>query len=114
MTKISGLSRLFFVMFSIGLVAAPGKIHKFPNGNTYQGEWRYDWRKLAWMMHGRGIFKSQNGYKYEGEFKDDKRHGNGKSVKKDGDVYDGEFVRGQKHGNGIYTKRNGYKYEGEF
>ncbi len=50
------------------------------------------------------------GYKYEGEWKDNKRHGKGTYTFLDGAKYEGEWKDGKGHGEGIYTDIDGYSY----
>ena len=52
---------------------------------------------------GRGIFTKADGFKYDGEWKDDVRVGMGKYVYPSGGVYDGEWQDSKPHGNGTYT-----------
>ena len=52
--------------------------------------------------------------KYQGEFKDGKRHGQGTLTYSDGEKYVGEFKDGKRHGQGTDTLKNGTKYVGEF
>ncbi|XP_058017214.1 MORN repeat-containing protein 1 [Ahaetulla prasina] len=77
-------------------------------------------------------------FKYEGQWKEGKKHGHGKLLFKDGSYYEGEFVEGEivgyglrywastgniysgqflfgeLHGHGVFHYGNGSKYEGEF
>ena len=59
-----------------------------------------------------------DGDKYIGKWKDDKRHGQGTYIwgkgKWEGNKYVGEWKDGVKHGQGTYTKANGLKFVGEF
>ena len=52
--------------------------------------------------------------KYEGQFKDGKRHGRGTFVCVNGDKYEGQFIDDRLNGNFICTYANGDKYEGQF
>ena len=52
--------------------------------------------------------------KYEGEWKDGKRHGKGIYTWPDGGKYDGEWEDGEIHGQGILVLSDGYTEEGEF
>lgn len=62
-------------------------------------------------MDGIGVYTWQDGRKYEGEYKDDKKHGFGIYVWSDGRIYRGNWSRGKQHGLGIYTVPNqGEKY----
>ena len=60
------------------------------------------------------IFTSPRGGKYEGEFKDGKRHGQGKLTYPDGRKFVGEWKDGEPIGQGTFTWSNGDKYVGEF
>ncbi len=55
-----------------------------------------------------------DGGKYEGEFKDGKKHGQGALTFPDGRRFEGEFKDGKKHGQGALTLPDGEKYEGEW
>uniref|UniRef100_A0A4X2M9F4 MORN repeat containing 1 n=1 Tax=Vombatus ursinus TaxID=29139 RepID=A0A4X2M9F4_VOMUR len=91
------------------------------------------------LSSGYGHYLYQNTFfRYEGEWKDGKKHGYGKLLFKDGSYYEGEFVdgeiigRGQRYwassgntysgqfvlgelqGHGIMKYKDGGKYEGEF
>ena len=66
-----------------------------------------------------GTINFNNGDKYIGEFKDDKRHGQGtftwgKDTEWAGDKYVGEFKDDKKHGQGTYTFADGTKESGYF
>jgi len=60
------------------------------------------------------IFTSPRGGKYEGEYKDGKRHGQGKLTYPDGRKFVGEWKDGEPIGQGTFTWSNGDKYVGEF
>ncbi|XP_055515351.1 MORN repeat-containing protein 1-like isoform X1 [Leucoraja erinacea] len=54
-------------------------------------------------------------FKYEGEWKDGKKHGHGKFLMKDGSYYEGELVNGEIEGNGVrYWASSGNEYCGQF
>ena len=44
-----------------------------------------------------------SGAKYEGGYKEDKKHNLGTYVHADGSIYTGEYKRGKPSGRGIYT-----------
>lgn len=52
--------------------------------------------------------------KYEGEYKNGKRHGKGTIKMLNGDVFEGNFIEGVFKGDGVYTFKNGTKKEGYF
>ena len=54
-----------------------------------------------------------NGSKYEGSWKEDKRHGKGKSINaENGAVYEGDFHYNIKQGYGVKTMKDGRVYRG--
>ena len=61
-----------------------------------------------------GTYKSDDGSKYVGEWKDDQSHGQGTKSYANGDKYVGEFKDGKAKGKGAYTYANGDKTSGEF
>ena len=100
------------------------KTVKFPNGDTYSGEWVkderhgrgkciyangdvYDGEWVLGKTHGQGKYTYADGEEYNGEFADDEMRGRGKCIYADGDVYDGEWFDSYWHGQGIYTYDNG-------
>ena len=76
------------------------------NGYKYNGEWKED------LLHGQGKFIFKSGDVYEGELKDGKYNGQGKYISKDGDVYEGEWKDGEINGQGKKTYNNKEVYEG--
>jgi hypothetical protein len=70
-------------------------------------------------MHGHGTYYYADGDKYEGEWKEDKRHGKGvvTYAGQNGTIsekYDGDWVDGKMHGFGKYYYNDGGVYEGEW
>ena len=58
------------------------------------------------MYHGYGVMRFENGYVYEGNWKEGKRNGIGKATFTDGMIYEGDYLDGQRHGIGtclLYT-----------
>jgi hypothetical protein len=53
-----------------------------------------------------------NGDKYLGDYKDDKKHGKGVFTYSDGSKHECDYKDGKRHGKGIYTDHDGTKYEG--
>ena len=84
-----------------GRVAGRGSIFNPPRGYRYDGEWR-DWKK-----HGRGTGTHPDGSRYEGDYVDDKRHGQGTYLWADGHRYEGAWRDGKPHGYGAVTKSDG-------
>lgn len=79
-----------------------------PDGDIYYGEWKND------KANGYGVYHHANGTKYIGEWMDDKQHGKGVEKWSDGTCYEGEYKDGLKHGKGIFRFADGSFYEGEF
>ena len=53
-------------------------------------------------MDGFGIFTWNDGRRYEGQFKNDKKEGFGKLTCPDGRVYEGDWADGKQNGVGKY------------
>ena len=90
-------------------------VMNYKNGGKYEGQWRNDKR------HGKGIFISQNynnpkliGIKYEGEFNNDKIEGYGIGKYSSGETYEGEWKNNKQYGRGILNYVDGGKYVGEW
>jgi TolB-like protein len=77
-------------------------------GFKYEGEFKND------KFNGQGTWSIPDGQKYIGEFKDGKRHGKGTLTSPDGSKYVGEFKDSKLNGQGTYTFSDGEKYVGEF
>ena len=78
-----------------------------PN-EVYDGHWKNG------LMHGKGVYRFQNGSIFDGEFFNNQQHGKGKLVQENGDTYEGEWQCGQRHGSGKVTYANGTTHEGGF
>ena len=95
-----------FVIISISLVYIYFNV--FKNGyhiETYKDGSKYEGNFKDGKKHGIGRYTYTNG-SYVGEFKDDKMHGNGTFRTYDGlkaIKYVGEFKDDKMHGNGTYT-----------
>jgi hypothetical protein len=83
-------------------------VYIYPIGHKYEGEFKNDKR------HGRGSYTHANGDKYVGEYLNGRRHGQGTETYENGDEYVGSFKDGQRNGQGIYTGANDLKYVGKF
>jgi hypothetical protein len=85
-------------------------IYTWESGNKYEGEWKNNKR------HGKGTLYFKDGDIYVGEYKDGKRNGQGVYTwKEDGSKYVGEYKDGKRNGQGVYTwKEDGSKYVGEY
>ncbi|XP_056651961.1 MORN repeat-containing protein 1 isoform X2 [Monodelphis domestica] len=75
----------------------------------YEGEWK-DGKK-----HGHGKLLLKDGSYYEGDFADGEIIGKGRRYwASSGNTYSGQFVLGELQGHGIMKYKEGGKYEGEF
>ena len=54
------------------------------------------------IMHGSGIYYSENGQKYIGEFKNNKKHGYGIEYYSNGDIYQGKWIDDKFINDGLY------------
>ncbi|XP_071946110.1 MORN repeat-containing protein 1-like isoform X2 [Antedon mediterranea] len=79
-------------------------------GQHYLGETKKQLRE------GYGMYKYSNSFfKYEGEWKEGKKHGHGKLLMADGGYYEGEFVNGEIQGHGFRKWAvSGNTYSGQF
>jgi hypothetical protein len=89
-------------------------IMTYNDGSKYDGQWKNDKKK------GRGIFISSHynddtfGIRYEGEFNNDKFEGKGICKYSNGDIYEGEWKNNKQYGRGVVKYNNGDRYEGEW
>ena len=63
---------------------------------------------------GRWVEKEADGRRYEGEYRDGKKHGQGTYTWADGRRYEGEYRDGKPHGQGTYTLPDGRRYQGQW
>ena len=77
------------------------------DGDKYEGE--YQSGKIV-----RGTALYPGGAKYEGDFKNDIPHGEGTFMYSDGSIYYGKFKNGKSDGQGIKTWKDGKEYAGSF
>jgi hypothetical protein len=61
-----------------------------------------------------GTWSDGKGYKYVGEWRDDKQNGQGTATWADGDVYTGDWKNGAKHGQGKFIIKIGGSYVGGY
>ena len=78
------------------------------DGSTYDGEWAADKRT------GRGILRDDDGLLIDAVWRADKMEGRGSVKYPDGSVYTGTFKDNKKDGRGNYAYTNGAVYEGRF
>jgi hypothetical protein len=60
---------------------------------------------------GRGIYTWANGDRYDGQFKDGKKHGTGRINFTNGEKYTGNWIEDERTGRGVFTWPNGDRYE---
>ena len=88
----------------------------FSDGSIYKGqveECLISGKKIT-CFNGLGIYTLQTGYRYEGEFKDNKPNGQGVFTSPDGQSYQGGFKDGKLNGIGVMKYPDGRRYEGEY
>lgn len=69
--------------------------------------------RTEWYLK-QGIYFHPTIGKYEGGFKEGKKHGKGKFTGQDGSVYEGEFENDERKGMGVLTFPDNQVYRGEF
>ncbi|XP_026191034.1 radial spoke head 1 homolog [Cyclospora cayetanensis] len=80
----------------------------YADGSTFEGE------LVEGRREGYGTYAFPNGDKYEGLYKNGKRHGKGRLTFSDGGFFHGEFLCGQREGMGVRRFANGDFYFGEW
>lgn len=99
---------IYIGLFHNDLLNGKGLCYNPSNDYIYKGDFKNSLKE----GYGEEIF---DGYKYIGEFSDDKKNGQGKIVLKNNDVYKGAFINDKFNGNGIYTWHEINKeYNGNF
>lgn len=89
-----------------------GRVVKGEGGGEYEGEWYNG--KIVRVKEGIACIVSSKGDKYDGTFKNWKRHGYGVLTRENGEKYSGYFLDGQRSGYGSVTYPDGSAYEGIF
>ncbi len=82
--------------------------YTYPDGTKYDGEWKDNKR------HGHGILTRPDGTKYVGEWAENKPHGQGVLITAEGMIYTGEWKNGKRNGYGVYTDPDGKKRGGQW
>ena len=82
--------------------------YMYSTGERYEGEFRNNRR------HGRGTMYYPTGGRYVGEYRDGKKNGQGTMYDPTGYRYEGEFKDGKNNGQGTAYYPTGERYEGEF
>ncbi|XP_063719757.1 MORN repeat-containing protein 1-like isoform X2 [Symsagittifera roscoffensis] len=90
--------------------AVPVTLGVTPAHRMYRGE------KDANYRSGFGVYVYPNNFfRYEGEWKDGKKHGHGKLIMRDGSYYEGNFLNGEIVGRGTrFFASDGRRYTGDF
>lgn len=121
--------------FKLGQRHGKGKIHKQHGETTvyqYEGDWyenekhgdgqevagdlRYTGQWHLGKKHGQGtlVNTAEDGWTYEGEFRQDQYSGLGMLTKDDGEKYNGEFKSGKRHGYGCCEYTDGSVFDGQW
>ncbi|XP_072036503.1 uncharacterized protein [Amphiura filiformis] len=68
------------------------------------------------LRNGYGVYRYPNSFfRYEGDWKEGKKHGHGKLIMNDGSYYEGEFINGEIEGHGFRKwATSGNTYSGQF
>ena len=74
---------------------------RFSNGDRFEGEYRET------KKHGRGTYYHASGERYEGEWRDNQKNGRGTYYYGSGDRYEGEYRGDKRNGRGTYYYANG-------
>lgn len=80
--------------------AQPYRLYRSNNGDSHI------WETMT--------YSGEDGFSYQGEFKNGLRHGGGIEKGTYGSRYEGEWMYGYKHGHGVMKYSDGSVYEGEF
>ena len=88
----------------------------FSDGSMYEGQVEECLiaGKQITCFKGMGVYTFKTGYRYEGEFKDNKPNGQGVFASPDGMSYQGGFKDGKLNGRGVMTYPDGRRYDGEY
>eukprot|EP00439_Symbiodinium_sp_Y106_P039897 s767_g4.t2 len=78
------------------------------DGSKYVGQFKND------KKDGSGVYHYPSGAKYTGQWVNDLQEGDGKEEWADGSVFEGQFKAGAKHGRGKFVWSTLCRYEGEF
>ncbi|AJF97000.1 Morn repeat protein [Pandoravirus inopinatum] len=76
--------------------------------SRYEGHWKDGKR------HGYGVNVTRGGETYDGYWQEDEYHGHGICRWVDGSVYEGEWKDGERHGCGLHIYASGDSYRGEW
>ncbi|TNV72446.1 hypothetical protein FGO68_gene666 [Halteria grandinella] len=68
----------------------------------------------SYVLNGHGSLHREDGYQYQGQWKQGDRHGQGKVIRKDGTSYEGGWQDYYRHGQGRQTDKDGTYHEGQW
>lgn len=91
-----------FATFDASGKVVAGKL-KYKDGETYEGSFN----STTGKRNGKGVWRSKDGGKYEGDYKDDLRHGQGEYHYPDGGVYAGGWKADLPDGDGVFHDKSG-------
>lgn len=112
--NINKNGKIFKALFKNGKVIRGSAIMYYleENFNLMTFQYRYEGDYKNNKREGFGIFNMPNNDKYEGEFQNNKYNGKGKYIWGDGSWYEGGFNNDQKDGKGVMYFDNGAKING--
>ncbi|TNV83014.1 hypothetical protein FGO68_gene14858 [Halteria grandinella] len=67
-----------------------------------------------YRLHGQGSWHDEEGYSYQGGWKEGRWHGQGKEIYRDGSSYEGGWQDSKYHGQGRDTDKHGGYHEGKW
>ena len=85
---------------------AQDQVKQYDEGSVYEGSFKNG------LRNGLGKYTMPDGFKYEGEWKDDQIQGKGVARYPTGQIYEGFFKQGVPNGEGTMTFSDGTKYKG--
>ncbi len=99
-------------------VPAPVKVNtiqigrvEFTRDEYYDGQFK-ELADKSRVLHGTGEYIAK-GFRYKGNFVDNKKQGRGEYIWENGDKYDGEWLADTQSGQGKWTWSSGDRYEGQ-
>ena len=87
-------------------ILAQDQVKQYDEGSVYEGSFKNG------LRNGLGKYTMPDGFKYEGEWKDDQIQGKGVARYPTGQIYEGFFKQGVPNGEGTMTFSDGTKYKG--
>ena len=83
-------------------------VYYWVNGSVYKGEFKNG------LRDGNGVYQSELREKYEGSYREGKKHGYGVFIWPSGNVYKGDFVNDLREGYGEMSWKDGSYYKGQW